>query len=136
MKPTRPPRNGGASAAASARVPRLDRTGGQSRDEPPGGGERIGAVTRSIEDGDRIGGDVAPARSAPRPGTLEDGEAGQVAERLGHVHRGTPGDAGCEALESDRRGRSGPGPARPPAGPSVGDGGTAVGRRSVAVTVG
>ena len=72
-------RPGDRAASASSRATR------RRRDR-----EGIGAGRRRLEDRHRIGGQVRPARVAAGPGALEQGEAGQVAERLGHVDRRGP----------------------------------------------
>ena len=73
------------------------------RDEPAGDGERVRSGGRRLEDGDRIGGQVGPARVAARPGALEQDEAGQVAERLGGIDGARRGDPVRQAAEAKRR---------------------------------
>ena len=78
-------------------------------DEPSRDRERVRPGGRALEDRDRIGGEVGPPRVATRPGALEQGEAGQVAERLGHVDGPRGGEAVGEAPQAERGARSGRG---------------------------
>ena len=62
-------------------------------DQPAGDRERVRPGGRRLEDRDRVGGEVRPACVAAGPGALEQDQAGQVAERLGHVDGARGGDA-------------------------------------------
>ena len=81
----------------------------ESRHQPARHGERVGPGGRPLEDRDRVGGEVGPAGVAARAGALEEGEPGQVAERLGHVDRPGRREAVREAPEPEWGTRPGTG---------------------------
>ena len=74
------------------RVGRRDRGRVQPGDEASGHRERVGPGGGRLQDRDGIGCQVRPARVAPRAGAFEQGQARQVAERLGGVDGARPGD--------------------------------------------
>ena len=90
-------------AEEARRIGRHDRRRVEAGQQPAGDRERVRAGGRRLEDRDRVGGQVRPARVAAGPGALEDGQPGQVAERLGGVDGAGGGDAVGQAAQADRR---------------------------------
>ena len=93
-----PPRKRGASAGTIRVASR--------RDEPAGDGEQVGPGGRRLEDRDGVGGQVRPSRVASGSRTLEQGQARQVAERLGRVDRTEGGDPLRQATGERRPSRA------------------------------
>ena len=96
-KPTSPPMNRGASAGTTDRPV-------EPADEPARDRERIRPGGGRLEHRDGVGGQVGPARVAAWPGALEQGQAGQVAERAPRRRSArVAGEAVGQSAEAQRR---------------------------------
>ena len=118
-------RTGACRPARSAvdAVRRRPSVAAQPRQHRPGLGERVGPVGRRVHDRDGVGGQVAPASRPARSCALEQGEARQVAERLGGVQRRDAIQRRARAADERRRTRAGAAACGngPPAGWARGD---------------
>ena len=81
------------SAEESRRVGGDDHRRVQPADQAPRDRERVRSRGRRFQDGDRVGREVGPTRVPARPCALEQGQAGQVPERLGDIDRPCGRDA-------------------------------------------
>lgn len=71
--------------AAQARHGIDERRSGQAPQDLPRRREDIWAVGGPLQDRDRIGGEIRPARVPSRSRALEQGESGEIAEALGGI---------------------------------------------------
>ena len=88
-------------------VGRHDDRAVEARNEPAGDGEGIRTRRGRLQDRDRVGGQVGPARVAPRSSALEQDQAREIPEGLGGIDRPARGESIGESAEAKRR--SGPG---------------------------